>query len=42
LRGKLVDYGGERAVPTGGGALAFGPAAARGEARSRAMVWWGR
>jgi hypothetical protein len=32
LRGKLVDYCGERAVPAGGGALAFGAATARDEA----------
>ena len=32
LRDELVDYCGERGVPRGGGALAFGAATARDEA----------
>ena len=32
MRDELVDYCGERGVPRGGGALAFGAATARDEA----------
>lgn len=38
MRDELVDYCGERGVPRGGGALAFGAPTARDEALQKALT----